>query len=191
MNEHLDRVSRRLQELRDTIELHNTRYYELDAPTIPDAEFDKLFQELEELEHRYPDLVTPDSPTQRIGAPPLKAFSQIVHRTPMLSLGNAFSEGEVEAFDRRVRQSLGLSSVEYAVEPKFDGLAISLCYEDGIFATGATRGDGYVGEDVTLNLRTIRSIPLTLKSGSGHWTRSFLSRSARRSADVEGGFRTT
>lgn len=167
MNEHLDRVSRRLQELRDTIELHNTRYYELDAPTIPDAEFDKLFQELEELEHRYPDLVTPDSPTQRIGAPPLKAFSQIVHRTPMLSLGNAFSEAEVEAFDRRVRQSLGLSSVEYAVEPKFDGLAVSLCYEDGIFATGATRGDGYVGEDVTLNLRTIRSIPLTLKSGTG------------------------
>ncbi|SFH49222.1 DNA ligase (NAD+) [Nitrosospira sp. Nsp14] len=166
MSERPDQVVRRVQELRDIIELHNYNYYVQDTPTIPDAEFDKLFRELEELEQRYPHLVTPDSPTRRVGAPPLKAFSQIVHRTPMLSLGNAFDEGEVEAFDRRVRQTLGISSVEYAVEPKFDGLAVSLCYEDGILRTGATRGDGYVGEDVTLNLRTIRSIPLALRVGN-------------------------
>jgi DNA ligase (NAD+) len=166
VSERPDQVARRVQELRDIIELHNYNYYVQDAPAIPDAEFDKLFRELEELEQRCPHLVTPDSPTRRVGAPPLKAFSQIVHRTPMLSLGNAFDEGEVEAFDRRVRQTLGISSVEYAVEPKFDGLAVSLCYEDGILRTGATRGDGYVGEDVTLNLRTIRSIPLALRVGN-------------------------
>jgi DNA ligase (NAD+) len=170
VNEHSDDSLRRIHELRDIIELHNMRYYELDAPAIPDAEFDKLFRELEELEHRHPQFITPDSPTQRIGASPLKAFSQIVHRTPMLSLGNAFTEGEVDAFDRRVRQALGVDSVEYAVEPKFDGLAVSLCYANGSLVTGATRGDGYVGEDVTLNLRTIHSIPLALKGGSsiGH-----------------------
>jgi DNA ligase (NAD+) len=161
-----DQVARRIKELRDIIDLHNYNYYVQDAPSIPDAEFDKLFRELEELEHQYPAFDSPDSPTRRIGAPPLKAFSQIVHRTPMLSLGNAFDEVEVEAFDRRVRQALGISTLEYAVEPKFDGLAVSLCYEDGIFRTGATRGDGYVGEDVTLNLRTIRSIPLALKAGA-------------------------
>jgi DNA ligase (NAD+) len=166
VSERPDQVVRRVQELRDIIELHNYNYYVQDTPTIPDAEFDKLLRELEELEQRCPHLVTPDSPTRRVGAPPLKAFSQIVHRTPMLSLGNAFDEGEVEAFDRRVRQTLGISSVEYAVEPKFDGLAVSLCYEDGILRTGATRGDGYVGEDVTLNLRTIRSIPLALRVGN-------------------------
>ena len=109
----------------------------LDEPTIPDAEFDKLFRELEALEQRYPQLVTPDSPTRRIGAAPLKAFSQIIHRTPMLSLGNAFEAAEVEAFDRRVWQTLGVDSVEYVVEPKFDGLAVSLRYENGVF--GAAR----------------------------------------------------
>ncbi|MEO5655707.1 MAG: NAD-dependent DNA ligase LigA [Nitrosospira sp.] len=164
MSGHPDHV--RIRELRDIIELHNTRYFDENAPTIPDAEYDKLFRELEELEHCYPQLVTADSPTQRIGASPLKAFTQIVHRTPMLSLGNAFTESDVDAFDRRVRQILGLDSVEYAVEPKFDGLAISLCYVNGKLITGATRGDGYIGEDVTLNLRTIHSIPLALKGNS-------------------------
>ena len=164
MIEHPDQAAHRIEELRDIIERHNYSYYVQDAPTVPDVDFDKLFRELEELEQRHPNLVTPDSPTRRVGAPPLKAFSQIVHRTPMLSLGNAFDEGEVEAFDRRVRQALGISTVEYAVEPKFDGLAVSLCYENGVLRTGATRGDGYVGEDVTLNLRTIRSIPLALKA---------------------------
>jgi DNA ligase (NAD+) len=164
VSERPDQAVHRIKELRDIIELHNYNYYIQDVPTIPDSDFDKLFRELEQLEQRYPHLVTPDSPTRRIGAPPLKAFSQIVHRTPMLSLGNAFDEREVEAFDRRVRQALGISMVEYAVEPKFDGLAVSLRYENGMLRTGATRGDGYVGEDVTLNLRTIRSIPLALKA---------------------------
>ena len=140
-----------MQELCDAIELHNYNYYVLDAPIIPDAEYDRLFRELEQLEQRYPLLVTPDSPTRRIGATPLKEFSQVVHRTPMLSLGNAFDEEDVTAFHRRVTQVLGVDNVEYAVEPKFDGLAISLCYEEGSLRTGATRGDGYVGEDVTAN----------------------------------------
>ncbi len=175
MSEPPDQLTRRIQELRDIIESHNYSYYVQDAPAVTDAEFDKLFRELEELEQRYPHLVTPDSPTRRVGAPPFKAFSQIAHRTPMLSLANAFDEGEVEAFDRRVRQTLGVSSVEYAVEPKFDGLAVSLCYENGILRTGATRGDGYIGEDVTLNLRTIRSIPLALKAADRNGqTPSFL-----------------
>jgi DNA ligase (NAD+) len=155
-------IVRRIKELRDAIELHDYNYYMLDAPAIPDAEYDRLFRELQELEQRHPQLVTLDSPTQRVGGSSLKEFSQVFHRTPMLSLSNAFSTSEVEAFDRRVRQILGLDNVEYAVEPKFDGLAISLCYVDGVLATGATRGDGYIGEDVTSNLRTIRSIPLQL-----------------------------
>ncbi|KIO50246.1 NAD-dependent DNA ligase LigA [Nitrosospira sp. NpAV] len=163
-----DHISHQAQNLRHTIELHNYNYYALDTPTIPDAEYDKLFRELQELEQRYPQLVTPDSPTRRIGAAPLKAFSQIVHRTPMLSLGNAFETAEVDAFDRRVRQTLGVDNVEYMVEPKFDGLAVSLRYEEGVFTTGATRGDGYIGEDVTLNLRTVKSIPLHLHAGLGN-----------------------
>ena len=160
-----DEIWQQAQKLRDAIELHNSLYHESDAPIIPDAEFDKLFRELEALEQRYPQLITPDSPTQRIGAAPLKAFSQIFHHTPMLSLGNAFEAAEVEAFDRRVRQTLGVDCVEYLVEPKFDGLAVSLRYENGVFVSGATRGDGYIGEDVTLNLRTVKSIPLHLHAG--------------------------
>ena len=160
-----DEISQQAQTLRATIELHNYCYYALDAPTIPDAEYDKMFRELEALEQRYPKLITPDSPTQRIGVAPLKEFPQIFHRTPMLSLGNAFTAEEVEAFDRRVRQTLGVDFVEYAVEPKFDGLAVNLRYEKGVFMSGATRGDGYIGEDVTLNLRTVKSIPLHLHAG--------------------------
>ncbi len=165
----MDDIRHRAQELREAIELHNYNYYTLDAPVISDAEYDKLFRELQELEQCHPWLVTPDSPTQRIGAAALKQFSQIHHRAPMLSLGNAFNAAEVEAFDRRVRQILEVDKAEYAVEPKFDGLAISLCYENGVLTTGATRGDGYVGEDVTRNLRTIKSIPLQL-AGDSHNT---------------------
>ena len=132
----MDDIRRHAQELREDIELHNYHYYTLDAPVISDAEYDKLFRELQELEQRHPWLVTPDSPTQRIGAAALKQFSQIHHRTPMLSLGNAFNAAEVEAFDRRVRQILEVDKAEYAVEPKFDGLAISLCYENGVLTTG-------------------------------------------------------
>lgn len=154
----------RAQQLRAEIEQHNYRYYVLDNPTIPDAEFDKLFRELEALEKTYPELLSPDSPTQRVGGKPASEFSQVTHRVPMLSLNNAFEDDEVAAFDRRVREALGIETVEYAVEPKFDGLAISLVYENGLLVQGATRGDGYTGEDVTANLRTVRAIPLRLEA---------------------------
>ncbi len=157
-----DALRERVARLRQEIEQHNHRYYVLDAPVIPDAEYDRLFRELQELEAARPDLVSTDSPTQRVGAAPLAEFAPAPHRQPMLSLNNAFATDEVEAFDRRVREALGQEGVEYAVEPKFDGLAISLIYENGKFVRGATRGDGYSGEDVTVNLRTIRSIPLQL-----------------------------
>ena len=162
MNEKIEKIKLHLQDLRAAIELHNYRYYVLDSPTIPDAEFDQLFRELQQIEQNYPQLITVDSPTQRVGAAPLKAFSQITHRIPMLSLSNAFDDAEVEAFDRRICEGLSVDRVEYTVEPKFDGLAVSLCYADGILKTGATRGDGYTGEDITLNLKTIKSVPLSL-----------------------------
>jgi DNA ligase (NAD+) len=148
--------------LRTEIEHHNIQYYQLDSPVISDAEFDALFRELQDLEARHPELSTPDSPTHRVGSKPLKVFAEVVHRTPMLSLNNAFSEEEVLAFDERARDGLGDEQIEYAVEPKFDGLAITLTYVDGIFVQGATRGDGSVGEDVTENLRTVRALPLRL-----------------------------
>ena len=148
--------------LRTEIELHNARYYQLDDPLISDAEYDALFRELQNLEAQHPELQTADSPTLRVGSKPLKQFAEVTHRTPMLSLNNAFCEEEVSAFDERVREGLGVEQVEYAVEPKFDGLAITLSYVNGIFVQGATRGDGSVGEDVTENLRTIRSLPLHL-----------------------------
>jgi DNA ligase (NAD+) len=152
----------RAAELRREIEHHNYLYYVNDAPEISDAEFDRLFRELQDLEKRYPSLAMPDSPTQRVGAKVEGDFAPVAHALPMLSLNNAFSEEEVTAFDRRVREGLGLEQVEYAAEPKFDGLAISITFEDGLLTVGATRGDGYTGEDVTANLRTIRSIPLRL-----------------------------
>ncbi|TDI77670.1 MAG: NAD-dependent DNA ligase LigA [Betaproteobacteria bacterium] len=155
-----------LVNLKRIIEWHNYRYSVLDAPSILDSEYDKLFLELQQLEQRNPQLLTPDSPTQRAGAAPLKEFSQITHRSPMLSLNNEFEIAAVEAFDRRIREGLGTDVVEYAVEPKFDGLAVSLCYENGLLVTGATRGDGHIGEDVTLNLRTVKSIPLHLRTGA-------------------------
>jgi DNA ligase (NAD+) len=158
-----EKVRRRAEALRREIENHNYRYYVLDAPVIPDAEYDKLFRELEELEAAHPELVTPDSPTQRVGGAPLDEFRQVIHRTPMLSLNNAFTEEDVVGFDRRAREGLGRNEIEYAAEPKFDGLAISLLYEGGRFVQGATRGDGTTGEDVTANLRTVRSIPLRLR----------------------------
>ena len=159
-------VAARAAQLRETIERANHEYYVLDAPTLPDAEYDRLFRELQELEGRYPALATPDSPSMRIGVTPLTEFAQVAHATPMLSLANAFGEPEVEAFDRRVREGLQADGdVDYAVEPKFDGLAISLTYERGRFVQGATRGDGHTGEDVTVNLRTVRAIPLRLNGG--------------------------
>ena len=148
--------------MRKEIEGHNDLYYVKDAPRITDAEYDRLFRELVELETAHPELATPDSPTQRVGAAPLPEFAEVRHRVPMLSLGNAFEEEAVRAFDRRVREAFGVDAVEYAAEPKFDGLAISLSYRKGVFVQGATRGDGATGEDVTPNLRTLRAIPLRL-----------------------------
>ena len=160
-----ENIWQQAQKLRETIERHNYYYYVLDEPTVPDAEFDQLFLELQRLEQHYPELITPESPTQRVGSASLKEFSQVIHRTPMLSLSNAFEETEVISFDRRVCQGLEAGEIEYAVEPKFDGLAVSLCYENGLLVTGATRGDGFTGEDVTVNLRTIKSIPLHFTDG--------------------------
>jgi len=152
----------RAEKLRREIERHNRLYYREDNPEISDAEYDKLFRELVALETEH-DLATPDSPTQRVGASPREGFEPVVHRVPMLSLANAFDEEDVAAFDRRVREGLEAGEVEYSVEPKFDGLAVTLAYENGVFVQGATRGDGTTGEDVTANLRTIRSIPLRLE----------------------------
>ncbi|UCV26975.1 NAD-dependent DNA ligase LigA [Ferribacterium limneticum] len=150
--------------LRAELDRHNHAYYGLDAPTIPDAEYDRLFRELQGLEAEYPELLTADSPTQRVGAAALKEFPPRLHGVPMLSLNNAFAPEEVEAFDKRVRDGLEtIAAIDYAVEPKFDGLAISLTYENGLFTCGATRGDGVTGEDVTPNLRTLRCIPLRLR----------------------------
>lgn len=158
----LDQARSDLQRLRAELEQHNHRYYVLDDPIISDAEYDQLFRDLQALEAQYPELLTPDSPTQRVGSKPVSAFAEVQHRTAMLSLNNAFSDAEVLAFDARIRETLGVAEVEYAVEPKFDGLAITLTYQDGVFVQGATRGDGATGEEVTENLRTVRAIPLRL-----------------------------
>lgn len=165
----LANASHRAAELRQTLEEHLYRYHVLDQPTIADAEYDALFNELATLEAAHPELATADSPTQRVGSKALDAFTTVTHRVPMLSLGNAFSEEDAQNFDRRCREGLGVADeqIDYACEPKFDGLAITLAYVDGVFVQGATRGDGAVGEDVTENLRTVRSIPLSLSSVSG------------------------
>ena len=155
-------IIKQVKLLRDEINHHNYCYYVLDEPEIPDKEYDRLLRELQELERQYPELITPDSPTQRVGAAPLVQFDEVQHLLPMLSLNNAFDEQEVNDFDRRAREKLGAEKIEYAAEPKLDGLAISLIYEDGVLQRGATRGDGYTGEDVTQNLRTIETIPLRL-----------------------------
>jgi DNA ligase (NAD+) len=158
-------AAKRVQDLRETIEHHNRLYYVEDAPQITDAEYDALFAELQALESAHPELRTAASPTQRVGGAPLPQFDEVRHRTPMLSIGNAFDEAEVRAFDKRVRQAVGADTVEYAAEPKFDGLAVSLVYRGGVFVQGATRGDGTTGEDVTPNLRTVGSIPLKIEDG--------------------------
>ncbi len=157
-------VADRVLALRREIERHNHLYYVLDAPEIPDAEWDALFAELQSLEAAHPELVTPDSPTQRVGARPAEGFAEVTHRVPMLSLANAFTDEDVAAFDRRCREGLDTAAVEYSCELKFDGLAVSLAYEGGVLVRGATRGDGETGEDVTANLRTVKAIPLRLRS---------------------------
>ncbi len=155
-------IRTRLQELRAQVNHHNYRYHALDAPEIGDAEFDALFRELLALEERHPELVTPDSPTQRVGAEPVAGFDEAVHPNPMLSLGNAFDEEQLMAWYRRVQALVDGEAFGMVCELKFDGLAVALTYEDGVLVRGATRGNGAVGEDVTSNLRTVRSIPLRL-----------------------------
>ena len=155
-------VDAHIKELRRQINYHNYRYYVLADPEIPDAEYDRLFKELQALEQTHPDLITPDSPTQRVGASPRAEFAQVTHALPMLSLSNAFSDQEIVEFDRRMRERLGAAPIEYNAEPKLDGLAVSLIYVDGVLQRGATRGDGVLGEDVTHNVRTIASVPLRL-----------------------------
>ncbi|MBI3371145.1 MAG: NAD-dependent DNA ligase LigA [Betaproteobacteria bacterium] len=152
----------RAELLRREIAEHNRRYYVLDEPGISDAEYDSMFRELAELERQYPALCTPDSPTRRVGGEPLEGFETVQHAAPMLSLNNAFEDEEIRAFDKRLRDTLDVDSLEYEAEPKFDGLAISLSYRSGALLRGATRGDGSTGENVTQNLRTLRSIPLSL-----------------------------
>ena len=154
--------------LRSELERHNYLYYVKDSPEITDAEYDALFRELQAIEAEYPDLVTPDSPTQRVGAKPAEEFKQIRHRVPMLSLQNAMDEGELREFDARVCRLLETRDpIEYVCEPKFDGLSAELVYEDGVLLAASTRGDGFVGEDITANVKTIRSVPLRLRTGDG------------------------
>jgi DNA ligase (NAD+) len=157
-------AQKRLEQLRTTLNNHNYRYYALDNPEISDAEYDQLFRELQHLEAQHPELITEDSPTHRVGSAPLKEFSEVVHSLPMLSLENAFTPEEVQAFDKRVHERLDIERLlDYTCEPKLDGLAVSLRYEQGIFVQGATRGDGVTGEDVTENIRTIAEVPLRLQ----------------------------
>ena len=155
----------RIKELCTLIERHNRLYYRDDSPEISDADYDDLFRELQHLENKFPDLIRPDSPTSRIGSPPLENFSQVSHRVPMLSLENTLTEEEIINFDDRIKRFLSLTAVqeiEYYCEAKMDGLAVELVYEDGLFIEASTRGDGYIGEDVSLNVRTIKSLPLRL-----------------------------
>jgi DNA ligase (NAD+) len=170
-----DRTRQRVERLREVLRYHSYRYHVLDDPEISDAEYDALMVELKELEAAHPELVTPDSPTQRVGAEPLPEFEKVEHRRPLLSLENAFSEDEVRAWEKRVLRILGNGAeVAYTVEPKIDGLAVSLRYEDGLLVQGATRGNGFVGEDVTQNLRTIPAIPLRIPVVGGESSPRFL-----------------
>lgn len=159
-----EQATSRALALHKELNFHSYQYYVLDTPSIPDSEYDRLFKELQTIEQQYPELKTSDSPTQRVGGQALPEFSSVQHKVPMLSLGNAFSKEDLENFDRRVKEGLGSQQeITYCCEPKFDGLAVSLIYEQGIFVQGATRGDGSTGEDITNNIKTIRSIPLKLQ----------------------------
>ncbi|MEW6684838.1 MAG: NAD-dependent DNA ligase LigA [Candidatus Edwardsbacteria bacterium] len=157
-----EEAKKRIEKLRQEILYHNKLYYVLNQPVISDYEYDQLVKELEKLEKQFPELITPDSPTQRVGGEPLIEFTTVEHKVPMLSLDNTYADSAVLEFDERVRKGLRSEKPEYTVELKIDGVAIALLYENGVFVRGATRGDGYKGDDVTLNLRTIRSIPLRL-----------------------------
>lgn len=161
-------VTKRLQQLREQLNAYSHQYYVLDSPTVPDVEYDRLFRELEDLEKRHPSLIMPDSPTQKVGAEPLSSFSQVIHERPMLSLDNAMNEKELIDFERKVKDRLkgsgsNTDDIEFACEPKLDGLAVSILYENGHLVQAATRGDGSTGENITLNVRTIKNVPLSLR----------------------------
>ena len=161
-------VAQELKALREAIASHDFAYYVLDDPVVPDAEYDRLMRKLQALEAEHPELVTPDSPTQRVGITPIGEFGEVRHHVPMLSLDNVFNESELLDFDRRVRDrltagGLELDEIEYVAEPKLDGTAVSLRYENGVLVLGATRGDGNTGEDITHNVRTIPAVPLRLR----------------------------
>ena len=158
-------VKKEIEELREKLRYHEYRYYVLDDPEISDAAYDRLMNRLKEMEEAHPELVTPDSLTVRVGGAPREGFSTVRHARPMLSLDNAFSHEALRDWDRRVREGSGQEKIEYIAEHKFDGLSISLQYEDGVLVRGATRGDGTTGEDVTPNVKTIRSIPLRADAG--------------------------
>ena len=163
----VQQAQERIETLRRQIDYHNHRYYVLDAPEISDAEFDALMAELRALEEAFPELITPDSPTQRVGVAPVEAFGVVQHRVPMLSLANAFNPDEVRAWHQRLLNLLGQRALVFTIEPKIDGLSISLRYENGALVSAATRGDGTHGEDVTANIRTIRTIPLRIYPPDG------------------------
>lgn len=164
----VEALQQRLKELRQRISKLSYEYYTLDNPTVTDYEYDMLYRELETIEKEHPEWVTPDSPTQRVGSAIASGFEKYTHDRPMLSLGDVFSDDELREFDQRVRSELGGDDVEYVVELKIDGLAVNLIYEHGQFIRGVTRGDGLVGEDVTNNVRTIRTIPLHIPNDSPH-----------------------
>ena len=159
----MDKEKARIDELIELINHHNYRYYVLDDPEIGDYEYDLLMRELIDLEKKHPEHLRPDSPTQKVGGEVLKGFTEVFHRTQKLSLSNVFDEGDIRDFDNRVKRGLGVEEAEYVVEMKIDGLTVVLNYEKGLFVRGATRGDGIRGEDITANLKTIKSIPLKLK----------------------------
>ena len=159
-------VTRTLATLRAEIRQHDYRYYVLNAPSVSDREYDRLLQTLRELEAAHPESITPDSPTQRIGDQPVEGFASVPHAVPMLSMDNTYSYDDLRAFDQRTCEALGVRGVEYVVELKYDGLAVALQYEDGVFRRGATRGDGMRGDDVSANVRTLRNVPLRLRDGA-------------------------
>ena len=157
-------IQNQINQLRKTLRHHEYQYHVLDNPEIPDSEYDRLFHQLKALEQQHPELITADSPTQRVGAKPSAGFAQITHELPMLSLDNAFSDEEIYAFMKRIQDRLMSlpDNLEFCCEPKLDGLAVSILYENGMLVQAATRGDGMTGEDITLNIRTVRNIPLQL-----------------------------
>src|SRR5438128_2133777 len=160
------RAAKRISRLREEIRKHDRLYYEKAAPIVSDREYDRLYKELIDLESQFPDLVTTDSPTQRVGGKPLEAFAQIQHLAPMLSLDNTYSEEEVKNFYARIQRLLPDEKIPVVIEPKVDGVAVSLMYENGRLRQAATRGDGTVGDDITQNIRTIRSVPERLRGAA-------------------------